>query len=380
MMRPGTEAELADMVAAAAGPLRIRGGGTRDLGRPVTGALLETGGLSGIVHYEPGAMTLVVRAGTPLAEVEEALAAEGQRLPFEPMDHRPLLGTEGAPTIGGVVAGNVSGPRRVAVGAARDFLLGVRFVDGAGQIVANGGRVMKNVTGYDLVKLLAGSWGTLGVLTEVALKVLARPASEATLIARGLAPDAAVAALSAALTSPFDITGAAHLDTGSTPETRVRIEGLPASVAYRQDALRSGPLAGWDLAEGADSAALWEEVRDVRLLADQPGAVWHLSVKPSDGPVVTAALRAQGLGGPALYDWGGGRIWLLVPETGDAGATAIRAEVTARGGHATLVRASEATRAAVAPFPPQMNGVAALETALRRKFDPRGILNPGLMT
>ncbi|ROT97729.1 FAD-binding protein [Histidinibacterium lentulum] len=381
-MRPESEEELARLVAEAAGPLRIRGGGTREIGRPVPGEVVETGGLSGITLHEPGALTLVARAGTPLSEIDAQLAGDGQRLAFEPMDHRPLLGTAGAPTIGGVIAAGVSGPRRIAVGAARDFLLGVRFVDGAGTVVSNGGRVMKNVTGYDLVKLMAGSWGTLGILTEVSLKVLAKPAAEATLIARGLSATEGVAALSRALTSPFDVTGAAHLDaatTGGDSETRVRIEGLEGSVAYRLRALRSGALPGWETAEGEASAALWREVRDVLPFAGRQGAVWQVSVKPTDGPHVSQALREAGIEHAALYDWGGGRVWLLTPDAGDAGAASLRAATRGLGGHATLLRASPATRAAVPPFPPRANGVAALDAALRAKFDPRGILNPGLM-
>ncbi|MDE0698644.1 MAG: FAD-binding protein, partial [Boseongicola sp.] len=171
-MNPSDERELAEAVSGAAGPLAVRGGGTRRVGHPVDGDDLTVAGLTGITLYEPGALTLVARAGTPLAQIEAALAAEGQMLAFEPMDHRKLLGTSGEPTIGGTVAANASGPRRVRAGACRDFLLGVRFVDGCGRIIKNGGRVMKNVTGYDLVRLMAGSRGTLGVLSEVCLKVL----------------------------------------------------------------------------------------------------------------------------------------------------------------------------------------------------------------
>ena len=192
-----SEETLVDAVKGAAGPISVQGGGTRGL--PATGQIMRVAGLQGITLYEPGALTLVAKPGTPVAEIEEALAAENQRLAFEPMDHRGLLGTSGTPTIGGVMAGNISGPRRISVGAARDFLLGVRFVDGRGAVVKNGGRVMKNVTGYDLVKLMAGSYGTLGVLSEVSMKVLPRPETQSTLVLHGLDDGAAVAAMARAL-------------------------------------------------------------------------------------------------------------------------------------------------------------------------------------
>ncbi len=279
MIAPKSEAELSQAIAEAEGPLAISGGGTRSLGVPVAGETLCTAGLSGITLYEPGALTLVARAGTPLAEVESTLAGENQRLAFEPMDHRPLLGREGTPTIGGVVAANVAGPRRIQAGACRDSLIGVRFADGRGKIIKNGGRVMKNVTGYDLVKLLAGSYGTLGVLSEVSFKVL--PASEtvATLSLEGLDTARAVRALSLALGSPFEVTGAAHAPQGFAPSaggpargplTLLRIEGFAESVRYRSEKLRR-LLAefgepGLETDVGAN-AGLWADVRDLRAFA-----------------------------------------------------------------------------------------------------------------
>lgn len=373
MKRIESEAQLAEVIAGANGALRVKGGGTRDVGAPVVGEVLEVG-LAGVTLYEPGSLTLVVGAGTPLAEIDALLEAEGQRLAFEPMDHRVLLGTSGAPTIGGAVAANVSGPRRIQAGAARDFTLGARFVDGAGRIVKNGGRVMKNVTGYDLVKLMAGSWGTLGVLSEVSLKVQARPEVQASLVAEGLSPVEAVAKLAAALGSPFDVTGAAHLVGG---RTLVRLEGLEGTVSYRAKALQGGALAGFEVVEGAASAELWRAVRDVTPLAEAEGAVWKVSVKPGDGPGVLDALGD--LVKAAIMDWGGGLLWLRVAETGDCGAAAIRAEVARVGGHATLVRASAETRAQVPVFQPEPAPIAALNRQLKAKFDPRGILNPGLM-
>ncbi|MCG6901504.1 MAG: FAD-binding protein [Rhodobacter sp.] len=370
-MSPTTEQELAEAVAAAPGALRIIGGGTTDIGKPVTGQALSVAGLSGITLYEPGALTLVARAGTPLAEIEAAAAAENQRLAFEPMDYRRLLGTSGEPTIGGVVAANISGPRRVQVGAARDHLLGVRFVDGRGAAIKNGGRVMKNVTGYDLVKLMAGSWGTLGVLSEVAFKVLPRTDVTASVLIKGLSDTDAVRAMSMALGSPFEVSGAAHDPAG--PVSMLRIEGFENSVAYRARELQR--LLGWagDISVENDPdavAARWSGVRDAAAFADRPGDVWRISVKPSDGPAIVARCAADAV----LYDWGGGLIWVLVAE-----GTDLRARIGAFGGHATLVRATRATRAALPVFQPEPAPLAAISAGLRAKFDPRGILNPGLM-
>jgi len=378
MMTPTTEAGLADLVAHARDPLRIQGGGTRDIGAPVQGDVVSTTGLSGVSLYEPGALTLVAGAGTPLAEIEATLAAEGQRLAFEPMDHRGLLGTSGTSTIGGVVAGNISGPRRIQAGACRDSLLGVRFVDGAGRVLKNGGRVMKNVTGYDLVKLMAGSWGTLGVLTEVSLKVQALPEAVGCVLINGLSDKDAVAAMSAALGSPFDVSGAAHTPSGvdGHPVTMIRIEGLEASVAYRAAKL-TGALArfGGEVSVERDAnkvAAGWAWVRDVALMQGGVGDVWRISVKPSDGQKVIEKLRALYADLGVLYDWGGGLVWVQVPEGTDVRSVSF-------DGHATLIRSSHETRVFLPVFHPEPASLAALSRGLRAKFDPRGILNPGLM-
>ncbi len=379
MVEPGSEAELAEAVAEAAGaatPIEIRGGGTRlALGRPVQAAqTLSVARLSGVSLYEPGALTIVAGAGTPVAEVEATLAAEGQMLPFEPMDHRRLLGSDGEPTIGGVAMCNVSGPRRVQAGACRDLMIGVRFVDGAGRALKNGGRVMKNVTGYDLVKLLAGSFGTLGVVSEVAFKVLPRPEATATLRLEGLDDATAVEALGAALTSPFDVTGAAHVSGGAT---LVRLEGFSGSVAYRSERLKD-LLGRFGAVEAdADGPESWEDIRDCAAFADRPGAVWRLSVAPSAAAGAVAKIR-ETRGVEAIYDWGGGSVWLLTAEDGDAGAATIRAAAEGARGHATLVRASDALRASVGAFHPRP-ALEAISTGLRARFDPKGILNPGRM-
>lgn len=359
-MRPVNEAELADILRGANAPLAVRGGGTRGIGR-VTGEVLQTSGLSGIRLYEPGSLTLVAGAGTPLAEVEAALAAEGQRLPFEPPDMRGLLGRAGESTIGGVVAANASGPRRVQAGACRDSLIGVRFVDGAGMVVKNGGRVMKNVTGIDLVKLMAGSHGTLGVLTEVAFKVLPAPEAQATLVLRGLTDAQAVQAMAAALGSPYEVTGAAHWPGQGT---YLRIEGFAPSVAYRRERLVLH-LAAFGAVEEGD-AAIWPAIRDVAPFHGAAGDVWRLSLRPSTAAAVVARAGAEA----ALYDRGGGLVWLRV-----AAGTDLRARLGAIEGHATLLRSDGGLPA----FAPETGGVAALTASLRARFDPKGILNHGLM-
>ncbi len=343
MMRPQTEAELAEMIAGAEAPLEIRGGGTRPFGR-VSGEVLDTRGLCWVRLYEPAAMTLVVGAGTPLAEVEALLAAEGQMLPFEP------YGAAGS-TIGGVVAGNVSGPRRIQAGACRDSLIGVRFVDGTGAIVKNGGRVMKNVTGYDLVKLMAGSWGTLGVLSELSFRVLARPQALAT-VAVECAAEAAPALLARALGSPFDVSGAGWVSGHVSGRAVMRVEGLAGSVAYR--AQRLAELVG-----GAQVAFDWAELSPLRLAG--AADLWCFSVKPSEAAGVIARL-----GVPVMLDWGGGRIWARV--AGDA-----RALARPYSGHAT--RHSMGAHA----FEPEAEALSAIGRELRQRFDPYAIFNQGRM-
>ncbi len=362
MMKPVDEKELGAVIAGAKGPLRIVGGGTR--GVDCAGEVLSTAGMAGITLYDPGALTLVAKAGTPLAEIEAALASEGQRLPFEPMDHRGLLGLDGVPTIGGVVAANVSGPRRVQAGACRDSLIGVRFVDGRGEVLKSGGRVMKNVTGYDLVKLLAGSYGTLGVLTEVSFKVLPDVETSACVVLRGLDDRQAVAVMARALGSPYEVSGAAH-DGG---RTMLRIEGFADSVAYRAGRLRD-LLGGFGEVEVLDDpaqvAAIWQEVRDVAPFHSRDGDVWRISVKPSDAPDMVAGLGAEAV----VYDWGGGLVWVLM-----AKGTDLRARMGDVRGHATLVRGDGFTR-----FHPEPAGLARISAGIRAQFDPRGILNAGVM-
>ncbi|MGI9370730.1 MAG: FAD-binding protein [Ruegeria sp.] len=365
-MKPESEAELAECVAGLTSSVRIEGGGTRGVVTP--DPALSTAGLSGVTLYEPGALTLVAQAGTPLTEIEAVLDAEGQQLAFEPMDHRGLLGTNGEPTIGGVVAANVSGPRRVQAGACRDFLLGVRFVDGTGQVIKNGGRVMKNVTGYDLVKLMAGSWGTLGVLTEVALKVLPKSESQATLAVQVPDTITAVKALSAALTSPFEVSGAAYDPQGG--HALMRVEGFADSVAYRTGRLTELLADFGEIGQVKDSAGVWASIRDAGPLQDKEGDVWRISMKPGDAPEIAAVIEAD----QTLFDWGGGLIWAKLPK-----GTDLRERLGVFDGHATIIRADDETCTALGRFHPEAAPVSALTSAIRQKFDPRGRFNPGLM-
>ncbi|WP_413711041.1 FAD-binding protein [Rhizobium sp. Rhizsp82] len=393
---PESEDEAAALIRdhdAAGRPLAISGGGTRaGFGNRVEAEdTLRSTRLSGIVAYNPGEMVMTARAGTPVAEIEAALAANGQMMAFEPMDHRGVMGTSGEPTIGGVFAANVSGPRRFISGAARDSLLGIRFVNGRGEIVRNGGRVMKNVTGLDLVKLLAGSHGTLGFLTEVTFRVPPRPKAEETIVISGLNDAEAANAMAAAMALPVEVSGAAHLPMtvtwrfadGKLPEgeaTVLRLEGLPGSVEARAEKLAKAMSAFGPVARIGEemSRTLWREIRDVYPYADGTmRPVWRVSVAPSAGHQLVAALRLEA-GVDAYYDWQGGLIWMRMEADPEAGL--LRRFIKALGGgHATLIRAADTVRADLAAFQPQPEAVALLSARVKEKFDPAGIFNPGKM-
>jgi glycolate dehydrogenase FAD-binding subunit len=371
----------------------VGAGSKRAIGRPGrTDLTLDLSGLSGVTLYEPEELVLTARAGTPLAEIEALLAAKGQQLAFEPIDCGPILGAPaGRGTLGGVLATNLSGPRRVKAGAARDHFLGVTAVSGRGETFKSGGRVVKNVTGYDLCKLLAGSWGTLAAMTEVTVKTLPKPATEETLLLLGLSDAAAIKAMTAAMGSPCDVSGAAHLPAAAAPRTpghvhrsaitALRLEGVEPSVANRMMALESllRPFGELDLLGEADSAAFWQAVRDGLPFAATGAAerpLWRVSVPPSQGAQAAAAIE-ETAGAQVFYDWAGGLIWVETLPSSDAGAAAVHGAVAAAGGHATLIRAPAAMRAAVDVFPPQDAALAALTGRVKEGFDPKGLLNPG---
>lgn len=371
-----TEA-VAEQVRSTKGPLQIVGGGTHTVGR-TNGTTLSLADLTGITLYEPGAMTMVARAGTTVAEINQTLATEGQRLAFEPADWRGVLGSRGDSTIGGLAAANVSGPRRVQVGACRDHMIGVEFVDGMGRVLKNGGRVMKNVTGYDLVKLLCGSRGTLGILTELSFKVSAIPETEVTLVHEGLDGAAAVAKLCEAMGTPFDLSGSAHIAFAGSAKTCVRIEGLEASVMYRRAALLEDVCCDFEVLEDEASAAIWADVRDLSAFSQHEGSVWRVSLKPTDAPVLIDKLSDSGITYDTIYDWSGGLVWLLIQSDHSSASTLIRDTAQQLKGHATLMRCVPSLED-VPTFQPQHAVIQNIETGLRSKFDPRGILSPGLM-
>jgi glycolate oxidase FAD binding subunit len=396
--------DVENAVRAAIGdgqPLEIVGHGSkRGIGQPVsTNAVLDLSALNAVTAYEPNELIITVQAGAPVADVLSLIDSRNQQFAFEPMNTAQLLGTPDVGTIGGMIAAGLAGPRRIKAGGARDHLLGAHAVSGFGDSFKAGGRVVKNVTGYDLCKLLAGSWGTLAVMTEVTLKVMPRAESERTLVLRGLGDLAANKAMTAALGSPFDVSGAAHLPGSALRTTQgalgevaapdqsvtlLRLEGITASVAHRAVSLAAALAAfgATDVVEDAASAALWADIRDVTpFAASGPRAlwpVWRIVCPPASGGALGQAV-AKGSQGEVIYDWGGGLIWAALPPSADAQALPLRKLVDAAGGHATLIRADEAVRRGVDVFHPQPAGLAALGERVRKSFDPNNILNRGRM-
>ena len=396
-LKPRDAKEVEEAVRWALGnekALEIVGAGSkRVVGRPSqTDLTLDLSGLSGVTLYEPEELVLSAKAGTPLAEIETLLDANNQQLAFEPMDYGPLLGAQaGQGTLGGALATNLSGPRRIKAGAARDHFLGMTAVTGRAETIKSGGRVVKNVTGYDMCKLLAGSWGTLAAMTDITVKVLPKAETEATVIIEGLDDARACAAMAAAMGSSCDVSGAAHLpdhvasyfDGLPSPEsaTALRLEGFAPSVRHRREALAAlmkpfGPVV---LLEEKDSRALWASVRQVKPFTGEAARarpLWRISTAPGHGHVIAAAITPAA---QMFYDWAGGLIWVAMPFADEPDAGSIRAAVRSVGGHATLIRAPAAVRATVEVFEPQEEALRALSKRVKESFDPKGVLNPGRM-
>lgn len=396
---PDTVEELAYLVAEAADtrtPLEVMGRGTkREVGRPVQyGAVLSTESLVGIPLYEPSELVLVALAGTPVAQIEQALTENDQEFPFEPIDLGPVLGFgRGQSTIGGVVATNFSGSRRILSGSARDHVLGVQAVNGRGETIRAGGRVMKNVTGYDLGRVLAGSWGTLAVMTEVAIKVLPAQREVRTVLCFGLADQNGIEALCLAMGTPFEVSGTVHMHAelaerlsdqeianAGASVTAIRVENFPASARYRSSRLKQ-MLQAYAPALELDtlrSRAFWDEVRTLKMFQKSDRPLWRISTVPTAAAKLVANL-ARKIDVRVLYDWSGGLVWLETPPISDAGAIEIRRNLAEIGGHATLIRAEAPARAAIDVFQPLDRSVMALTASLKQAFDPVGILNPGRM-
>ena len=377
-------------------PIEVVGSGSkRAIGRPIESAVtLTTTSLRGIALYEPSELVMSAGAGTPLSAVEVELAGRGQMLAFEPIDLGPATGgPQGAQTIGAVFATNLSGARRIQSGAARDHLLGIKGVNGRAELFQAGGRVMKNVAGYDVSRGLTGSWGTLAVLTQVTFKVLPWPEASVTIIFLGLPDDLAIELLCLAMGQPFDVSGAVHLQAAVAERldhpglksrgksvTALRLENFANSVATRKQKLKEGLRVYGNALEldNRESIEFWSELRRLSVMPYGPSLLWRISTKPTTAPKLVAAIKRY-MPVKAFYDWSGGLIWLEVPATDDAGTAEIRRVVAIHGGHATLIRAEPAVRASVEVFQPLSPAVERLTRGLKEAFDPAGILNPGRM-
>lgn len=399
------EAELAEIVRQHQGnhqALAIVGGGTKaSLGTPTKGVRIGLGKYSGIEIYEPAALTLVAKAGTSISEIQKELDRENQHLAFEVPDFRKLLNSRGHTTLGGVAATGYSGSRAVQVGPIRDAMIGVRLCSGEGQLISSGGRVMKNVTGYDLVKPMAGAFGTLGILTQISLKLLPKPEMVATMICNNTDCHTAVAIMSKALSSPYEVSGAAHWGNS----TYLRLEGFERSVAERFENL-TRLMADLDLegieisrqSEPQDNVRIWEKITNVEPLADAPAgntpgmntrgqasdtdsddsAIWRIVTQPSNAPGLNDHLE-QSYPIKTLMDWGGGLVWMRVHGVdGDYGEHEIRHYLKQHYGHATLFRAPQ-KHAIKHRFPPLSHWENKISQGLRQQFDPGGKLNRGIL-
>jgi glycolate oxidase FAD binding subunit len=397
---PPGEVELAGLIAQAASqklPLEICGNGSkRWIGRPMQVATrLSTSEMRGVTLYEPTELVLSARSGTPLSDIEALLEKNGQELPFEPhqLERVSAVEVRGPVTIGGTIAANCSGPRRILRGSARDHLIGIRAVNGLGEIIKSGGRVMKNVTGYDLARGIAGTWGTLAVLTEITLKVLPKAEEMRTLIFLNLPDEGAVTAMCRAVGSAFEISGTVHLQMPLVERlhdpdiaklgrsvTALRVENFSASLDYRVARLHEElrPFGAIYELDDSRSRAFWRDIRGLTFLTGSDWPLWRITTAPDKGAKLVAALRGQ-LDCRAAFEWSGGLIWLEVPPATDAGATVLRRVIAEFQADAMLIRAGAPARAAVDVFQPLAEVNMTLIRRLKEAFDPHRILNPGRM-
>ncbi len=399
---PTSAEDVAELVKAAIAnesPLEIGGNHTKQaLGRPVEAThALSTRGMRGVHFYEPSELVVSLAPGTTMRELTDLLDQNGQELAFEPIDYRALYGNEAlSGTVAGTVAVNASGPRRIKAGAARDHLLGFSAISGRGEAFQSGGRVMKNVTGYDLSKLMTGSYGTLGIYTDLTLKVLPKPEMEETLVIHGLSDQVAIDVMTEASGLPHEVSSFAHLpaDVATTMDaplagstlpgamTALRLEGPEISVTKRKADLREhfANCGGeFDEIEPSRSRNFWHALRDCAPLAKRNVDIWRISTAPTIGAKFTTAIRAAGIEASTYYDWAGGLIWLATEADAVEAVSSIRAALKPFGGHATLIRSSITNRATVDVFQPQPAPLAALTARVKYSFDPERVLNRGRM-
>lgn len=371
-------------------------GALRNAGRVArSDVVLSTAGLKGVTLYEPTEIVMSARAGTPVYELEALLAARGQMLAFEPIDLGPATGAPGgALSIGGVFSTNFSGSRRILAGSARDNLLGIRAVNGRGELFKSGGRVMKNVTGLDVARGLTGSWGTLAVMTEVTFKVAPLPQTMLTLAYTGLPDDLAIEALTTTMATPLEVSGAVHLPKGSAarlkqaklkgidqPVTLLRLETFSTAIEGRKEKLKAAlKVYGTPIEIDAEETwSLWSEFRTLSVMPfSTETSLWRISALPTKAAEIVFAIE-KFMDATAFYDWGGALIWLEVPAAADAGAADVRRAVSVRGGHATLIRAQPEVRASVDVFEPLKPEIERLTRGIKSAFDPDGLLNRGRM-
>jgi glycolate oxidase FAD binding subunit len=391
---PRNEAEVADAVTGAMEKGTafeiVSRGSKRNFGKPVAaGTILDAGALSGILKYEPEELVVSARAATRLAEIEAALAERRQMLGFAPADWSALFGGyPGGATLAGTVATNACGARRVKAGAVRDHIIGCRFVNGSGEAIKAGGNVIKNVTGFDIPKLMCGAFGTLGVLTELTFRVVPKPARSATLALRNCAAESGLRALRQAAGLPIEPTGLSYLPAqalAASPAARaaqlgtdigialIRVEG-GTEVLNEKLAILRRTFAAFDSVGVEDDAALFREIGEGGIFVDQANDIWRLCVASSDAYAAVEAGKA-----PLWYaDWAGGLLWLGLPADEET-ARRLRGVTAQFGGHATLMRASAEARARLAVFEPEAPARATLTAAVKAAFDPQRLLNPGRM-